>query len=52
MVGPSAQFSDDMPTALESARKLGALEFEIALFGHGEPVLTGASDLVAGLFSD
>ncbi len=52
VVGPSAQFSDDMPTALESARKLGALEFEIALFGHGDPVLTGASGLVAALFSD
>ena len=36
-----------MATALASVAKLGTLEFETLLVGHGDPIVGGASDLVA-----
>ncbi len=46
---PGAQFTADMDTALASIGKLGKLEFETLLVGHGDPIEAGASDLVAEL---
>jgi glyoxylase-like metal-dependent hydrolase (beta-lactamase superfamily II) len=47
--GPNPQFSSDMPAAVESAKLLGTLDYEIALFGHGSPIEADASSAVAGL---
>jgi len=49
VAGPSPDFSEDMDLANASVAKLAGFDFEIALFGHGEPVLSGASGLVADL---
>lgn len=46
---PDAGFSDDMDEALASVAKLGALEFETLLVGHGDAIETGASAMVAAL---
>lgn len=35
---------DDLDTAKTSLRKLAEHEFEVAVFGHGRPTLSGASD--------
>ena len=34
---------------METILKLGGFTYEIALFGHGEPLLEGASAAVAAL---
>jgi glyoxylase-like metal-dependent hydrolase (beta-lactamase superfamily II) len=47
VAGPNARFTADMATALASVAKLGTFEFETLLVGHGDPIVTGASDLVA-----
>lgn len=49
ITGPNEQFSADMSTATASVDKLAALEFEIAAFGHGQPVTQDADDLVRAL---
>ena len=53
IIGANPQFSEDMELANASIGKLAGLAFEVALFGHGDPVLTGAAaavqDLAAGL---
>lgn len=46
---PGAQFTADMDEARRSVVKLGALTFETLLVGHGEPIESGASALVAEL---
>ena len=46
---PDPSFSEDMTVATETILKLGGFTYEIALFGHGEPVLEGASAAVAAL---
>jgi glyoxylase-like metal-dependent hydrolase (beta-lactamase superfamily II) len=46
---PDASFSEDMTVAMESVLKLGSFTYEIALFGHGEPLTEGASAAVAAL---
>ncbi len=46
---PGAQFSDDMALAKQSVVKLGGLTFETLLVGHGDPIESGASALVAAL---
>jgi hypothetical protein len=38
-----------MAAAGESIAKLAGFEYEVALFGHGEPLLQGASAAVAAL---
>ena len=45
--GSNAQFTEDMHAALASVAKLGTFEFETLLVGHGDPIVGGASDLVA-----
>jgi glyoxylase-like metal-dependent hydrolase (beta-lactamase superfamily II) len=49
VTGPNPQFSSDMDVANSSVVKLAEFDYEIALFGHGEPVLEGASSQVAEL---
>lgn len=49
VAGPNPDFSDDIDLANASAARLAGFDYEVALFGHGEPVLAGASDLVARL---
>ena len=46
---PDPSFSEDMTVAMETILKLGGFTYEIALFGHGEPLLEGASAAVAAL---
>ena len=49
VVGPNQRFTPDMETANQSVAKLATFDYDVALFGHGEPVLENASTLVAGL---
>lgn len=49
LAGSNPQFTDDAAAAKASIVKLGKLEFDILLVGHGEPILEGASDQVAAL---
>ena len=49
VAGPNPQFSSDMDVANASVAKLAGLDYEVALFGHGEPVVEGASLQVAEL---
>jgi glyoxylase-like metal-dependent hydrolase (beta-lactamase superfamily II) len=49
VTGANAQFSEDMSAANASVAKLATFDYEVALFGHGEPVLSGASSAVAAL---
>ena len=49
--GPDPGFSEDMTLAVESVAKLAGFTYEIALFGHGQPVLEGASEAVNQLAS-
>jgi glyoxylase-like metal-dependent hydrolase (beta-lactamase superfamily II) len=49
VAGPNPGFSEDIDLANASVGKLAGFGYETALFGHGEPVLTGASAMVAGL---
>ncbi|HEY7850319.1 MAG TPA: MBL fold metallo-hydrolase [Ktedonobacterales bacterium] len=44
---PPAVFSLDMPMALQSIRKLAAMDVDACLPGHGSPVTTGAQALLA-----
>jgi glyoxylase-like metal-dependent hydrolase (beta-lactamase superfamily II) len=44
-----AQFTTDMALAQESVKKIATFTFETALFGHGEPIESGASAAVAEL---
>jgi glyoxylase-like metal-dependent hydrolase (beta-lactamase superfamily II) len=46
---PDPSFSEDMMVAGESITKLAGFRYEIALFGHGEPLTQGASTAVAAL---
>jgi glyoxylase-like metal-dependent hydrolase (beta-lactamase superfamily II) len=45
--GSNPQFTDDMDAAIASVVKLGTFEYETLLVGHGDPIVSGASDLVA-----
>jgi glyoxylase-like metal-dependent hydrolase (beta-lactamase superfamily II) len=49
VAGANPRFSDDMDRAGESIKKLAGLDFDAVYFGHGEPVASGASRLVAEL---
>ena len=49
VAGPSPDFSSDHDQALASVAKLATLSYEQILFGHGEPVTSGGSGLVAEL---
>ncbi|MGH8923973.1 MAG: MBL fold metallo-hydrolase [Acidimicrobiia bacterium] len=49
VVGPDPQFSSDHEEALRSVEKLAGFTYEQILFGHGDPVTSGGSGLVADL---
>ncbi|MFZ0015655.1 MAG: MBL fold metallo-hydrolase [Acidimicrobiia bacterium] len=49
VVGANPGFSEDMTLADASVAKLAGFDYEVALFGHGEPILSDASDRVAAL---
>jgi len=47
--GPNAEFTADIATAIESAKRLATLSAESILFGHGAPIDAGAGDLLTAL---
>ena len=47
--GPEPAFAENMTVAIDSVRKLAGFSYEVALFGHGEPMLEGASAAVGVL---
>ena len=49
LAGSNPSFTEDAVAARASIAKLGALEFDVLLVGHGEPILEGASGQVAAL---
>lgn len=49
VTGPNPDFTDDLAVANDSARRLGQFEFDTAVFGHGEPVVGMADQLVAAM---
>jgi glyoxylase-like metal-dependent hydrolase (beta-lactamase superfamily II) len=49
VAGPDAAYTQDMATAEASVRKLAGFDFDIVLFGHGEPVEQDAARLVGEL---
>lgn len=53
VLGPNAGFTDDMTTATGSVRRLATFEASIdaIAFGHGQPVTSGAGELLAELAS-
>jgi glyoxylase-like metal-dependent hydrolase (beta-lactamase superfamily II) len=46
---PPAVYTLDMPLALQSVRKLAALDIDACLPGHGAPVTSGAQALLAAI---
>lgn len=51
LTGANPNYTADMAQANQSVKKLAALTFEKAFFGHGEPVEKGASAAVAQVAS-
>lgn len=49
ILGPNPTFTADLETANESVMRLAALEVDTVLVGHGEPIETGAGELLAVL---
>lgn len=49
VAGPDPAFAEDLDLALDSVGKLAGFSYEVALFGHGEPVLENASAAVSAL---
>lgn len=49
VIGANPDFTADIPMADDSIRKLATMAFDTVVFGHGEPVLGGASQQVAAL---
>lgn len=49
VVGANPDFTPDMATAADSIKKLAGFTFDTVVFGHGEPVVGGASAEVAAL---
>lgn len=49
VIGANPDFSEDMSLANASIEKLAGFDYEVILFGHGEPVLQGGSSAVSDL---
>lgn len=49
VIGPNPDFTEDMGLANASVRKLAGFDYEVILFGHGEPVTSGGADAVRRL---
>ena len=47
--GPNSQFSEDHEQALATVGKMAGFDYEILYFGHGDPVMSGASSQVEEL---
>lgn len=52
VVGANPDFSEDMALANASVQKLAGFAFDVALFGHSEPLVGGASAAVSALAAD
>lgn len=52
VIGANPDFSEDMGLANASVLKLAGFDYQVALFGHGEPVLENASRAVSELASN
>ncbi len=49
VIGPNPDFTEDMGLANLSVAKLAGFDYEVILFGHGEPVTSGGADAVRRL---
>lgn len=49
VAGANPQFTADLVAADDSVRKLASLDVDTILFGHGEPVVSGAGDKLTEL---
>ena len=49
LAGPNPQYTADMAQAHQSVKKLAELNFQRAVFGHGEPIENNASQAIAKL---
>ncbi|MDH3730353.1 MAG: MBL fold metallo-hydrolase [Acidimicrobiia bacterium] len=49
LTGSNPRFTADAIAADQSVQKMAALDFEVLMVGHGDPVLSGATDQVAAL---
>jgi glyoxylase-like metal-dependent hydrolase (beta-lactamase superfamily II) len=49
VVGANPDFSEDMQLANASVQKLASFDYDVILFGHGEPVLENGSSAVVDL---
>ena len=47
--GPNPQYTADIAQAQQSVKKLAKLDFERAMFGHGEPINKGAAQAISKL---
>jgi len=45
--GSLPEFTENATAASSSAKKLAQFQYDVAVFGHGDPILSGASDAVA-----
>ena len=50
--GANPRFTSDMALAGESIKSLATLTFDVAIFGHGEPLEGGASAAVSALAAE
>lgn len=50
--GPSDRFSSDLALANASVAELARFEYEVILFGHGDPILSGGSTAMAQLAAE
>lgn len=49
VIGANPDFTEDMGVANASIQRLAGFDYEVVLFGHGEPILQGGSGAVAEL---
>jgi len=49
VLGPNPNFSSDMAQANASVQRLAERSYETVVFGHGNPIESGASDAVLAL---
>jgi glyoxylase-like metal-dependent hydrolase (beta-lactamase superfamily II) len=49
VIGPNPDFTEDMGLANLSVTKLAGFDYEVILFGHGDPVTSGGADAVRRL---
>jgi hydroxyacylglutathione hydrolase len=52
LVAPHPRFTEDMPGAINSIKRISELDFDVMLPGHGAPVLKDASAKVKDLYHE